>query len=534
MMIMNLKQMLEETAKQYTGKTAIVFGESKISYAELDEASNKVANALLKMGVSKGDRVATLLANSLEFVAVYFGIIKAGGIAVPLDIRYKIEELTSLFGSCQPKVLIAESELLEPLLPVLSHFDYINHVIEVGSGHEGQFLSYQEVMASSSPQKIEVALAPDNIGTISYTGGPTNHPRGVALSHYSLVTEAIISADGFEQTDGDILMLFALPMYHMFGLGSALLGSVYKGSTVVIVPGTGRSITSFLDTVEKEKGTIYLGVPYIYALAINVAEREGIKNDLSSIRLWGSGGATLTTEIIQQFKHYYGDNILDIWGLTEAVSHVTCQPLDGSGRPGASGRALPGWEIKAVDDNDNELPPNQPGEIIVRGPIMQGYYNNSKATAEVIKNGWLHTGDLGRVDEDGYLFLSGMKKDMIILKGQNVYPSDIEEVLCSYYKVARAVVVGIPDKLRGEIVGAIVKLKSRFTATEQEIRSFCQERLADYKLPKKIIFTKSLLKNATAKIGKKKLEDYFPDLSSLFQSSSREEGESWHHTTFKT
>ncbi len=523
---MNLKLILEETVNRYAGKTAIVLGERRVSYAELNETSNKVANALLKMGVGKGDRVATLLSNSPEFVTVYFGIIKAGGIAVPLDIRYKIEELTSLFGSCQPRVLVAESDLLGPLVPVLSRFDSIKHIIDLDSKYEGQFPSYREIMDTSSSQRVEVALAPDDIGTISYTGGPTNRPRGVTLSHHNLVSEAIISADGFQQTDRDNVMLFALPMYHMFGLGSALLTSVYKGSTVVIVPGTGRSITSFLETIERERGTIYLGVPYIYALAINIAEREGVNYDLSSIRLWCSGGATLTTEIIQQFKQYYGADIIDIWGLTEAVSHVTYHPVDGMRKLGASGKALLGWEIKAVDDNGSELPPNQPGEIIVRGPIMQGYYNNPQATAEAIKNGWLYTGDIGSIDEDGYLFLSGMKKDMIILKGQNVYPSDIEEVLCSYYKVAKAVVVGIPDKLRGEIVGAIIKLKRRFTATEQEIRSFCQERLADYKLPKKIIFTKSLLKSATAGMGKKKLEDYFSDLSSLFPPLSQGKGES--------
>jgi len=513
---MNLKMMLEETVNQYAKKAAIVLGERRVSYAELDEASNKVANALLKMGVRKGDRVATLLTNSPEFVAVYFGIIKTGGIAVPLDVRYKVGELISLFGSCQPRVLVAESDLLEPIIPVLSRFDSVEHVIDLGSRYEGQFLSYREIMATSSSQMVEVTLEPDDIGTISYTGGPTNHPRGAVLSHYSLVTEAIISGDGFRQTDSDIVMLFALPMYHMFGLASVLLTSVYKGSTVVIVPGTGRSITSFLEAIERERGTIYLGVPYIYALAINVAEREGMKHDVSSIRLWCSGGATLTTEIIQQFKQHYGADILDIWGLTEVVSHVTYHPIGGVRKLGSSGKALPGWEIKAVDDDGNELPPNQTGEIIVGGPIMQGYYNNPQATAEVIKNGWLYTGDLGSIDEDGYLFLSGMKKDMIILKGQNIYPLDIEEVLCSYYKVAKAVVVGIPDKLRGEIVGAIIKLKRKFTATEQEIRSFCQTRLADYKLPKRIIFTKSLLKSAAAKIGKKKLEDYLPHLSHLF------------------
>jgi len=477
--------MLEKTANKYAGKTAIVMGERRLSYAELDEASNKFANALIKMGVRKGDRVAILSANSPEFVTTYFGVIKAGGIAVPLDIRYKVAELASLFGSCQPKVVVAESDLLEPLVSALSRFDSVEHIIDLGS-------SYQEIMATSSAQKVEVALEPDDIATVSYTGGPANRPRGAALSHGSLIMEAIISASGFQQTDKDIAMLFALPMYHMFGLASVLLTVVNKGSTVVVVPGTGISVGSFMEAIEREKGTIYMGVPYIYALAVNIAEREGIKNDLSSLRLFGSGGAPLSIDVFQQFKQHYGSTIADVWGLTEAVSHVTCPPLDGTGKLGASGKALPGWEIKAVDNNGNELPTNQPGEIIVRGPIMKGYYNNPQATNETIKDGWLHTGDIGRIDEDGYLFLSGRKKNIIILKGQNIYPSDIEEVLCTHPKVAGAAVAGIPDRLRGEIVGAAIRLKEGEVATEQEIRQFCQERMADYKLPRKIIFTDSL------------------------------------------
>ncbi len=482
---MNLRLMLEQTVNKYPNKTAIVMGERRLSYAELDEASNKVANALIKMGVRKGDRVVILSPNSPEFVTTYFGVIKAGGIAVPLDIRYKVEELVSLFDSCQPKVLVAESGLLEPLVSALSRFGSVEHIIDLGS-------SYQEIMATSSAQKVEVALEPGDIATISYTGGPANRPRGAALSHGSLIIEAIISASGFQQTDKDIAMLFALPMYHMFGLASILLTSVNKGSTVVIVPGTGISVGSFMEAIERERGTIYMGVPYIYALAVNIAEREGIKSDLSSLRLFGSGGAPLPNDVFQQFKQYYGSTIADVWGLTEAVSHVTCPPLDGTGKLGASGRALPGWEIKAVDDNGNELPPNQAGEIIVRGPIMEGYYNNPQATAETIKDGWLYTGDIGRIDEDGYLFLSGRKKNIIILKGQNIYPSDIEEVLCTHPKVAGAVVVGIPDRLRGEIVSAAISLKEGEVATEQEIRQFCQKRMADYKLPRKIIFTNSL------------------------------------------
>ena len=489
---MNLRLMLEQTVNKYAGKTAMVMGERRVSYAELDEASNKVANALIKMGIRKGDRVVILSPNSPEFVTTYFGVIKAGGIAVPLDIRYKVEELASLFDSCQPKVVVAESDLLEPLVSALSRFDSVEHIIDLGSGYEGQFLGYQEIMATSSARKVEVALEPDDIATISYTGGPANRPRGAALSHRNLIMEAIISAAGFQQTDKDIVMLYALPMYHMFGLASVLLTAVNKGSTVVMVPGTGISIGSFMEAIEREKGTIYMGVPYIYALAVNIAEREGIKNDLSSLRLFGSGGAPLSIDVFQQFKQHYGATIADVWGLTEAVSHVTCPPLDGTGKLGASGKALPGWEIKAVDDNGNELPTNQPGEIIVRGPIMEGYYNNPQATNETIKEGWLHTGDIGRIDEDGYLFLSGRKKNIIILKGQNIYPSDIEEVLCTHPKVAGAIVVGIPDRLRGEIVSATIRLKEGEVATEQEIKQFCQERMADYKLPRRIIFTNSL------------------------------------------
>jgi len=499
--------MLEETVNQYSERSAIVSGERRVSYSELDENSNKIANALMNIGIRKGDRVATLLTNSPEFVAVYFGIIKAGAIAVPLDVEYKVGELQSLFGNCQPRVLVAESSTLEPLIPALSRFNSLEHVIVRGYRKEGKFLSYEEIMADGSAERVEVALEPDDLATISYTGGPTNHPRGVALSHRSIVTFTTLSGDGFQQSDRDIVLLFALPLYHMFALASILLTSVNRGSTVVIVPGTGRSIDSFLEAIEREKGTIYMGVPYIYALAINVAMRNGIKSDVSSLRLCCSGGAPITPEIIQRFKQYYGQDILDVWGLTEAVSHVTCQPMNTIGKPGSSGKALAGFEIRVVDNNGEELLPNEPGEIIVRGPMMTGYYNNPQATAKAKKDGWLYTGDIGRIDEDGYLFLSGRKKDMIILKGQNIYPADIEEVLSTHPKVAEAVVTGMPDKLRSEVVGAAIKLKKGEMVTQQEIRRFCQERMATYKLPKHIVFADSLCEGGAA-ISRKDLRDY--------------------------
>ena len=486
--MVTLKSMLEKTANQYGGKTAIVMGDRRVSYAELDAASNKVANALIKMGVSKGDHVAMMLPNSPEFASIYFGIIKAGSIAVPLDVRYKVNELASLFSSCKPKMIFTESPFLEPLVSALSRFKSIEHVIDVSPVPESQFLSYREIMEKGSPQKVRMEIAPDDIGTINYTSGPISHPRGSVFSHRDLCASAIASGNVFQQTEKDTVMSFALPMYHMYGLAIVLLASMSKGSTLIIVQGTGISINSLMEAIDREKGTILLGVPYIYALAVKLAEQEGIKSDLSSLRLCGCGGAPLSIDLIHQFKKYYGLTIIDIWGLNEAVAQVTFQPIDGTGKPGASGKAMPGWEIKIVDDNGNELPANQPGEIIVSGPMMKEYYNNPQATAETIKNGWLHTGDIGKIDKNGYLFITGRKKRMIILKGQNIYPDDIERILQTHPKIAEVKIVGIPDKLRGEIVRADIRLQEGEKATEQEVRHFCQEHMADYKTPKQIIF----------------------------------------------
>jgi len=513
---MSLKLMLEEEVARYERKAAIVSGDRRLSFADLDEASNKVANALIGMGVNRGERVAMLLSNSPEFVTIFFGIVKIGAVAVPLDTKYKVDELSSLFNDCLPKILVAESPALEPLIPVLSKFKSIRQVIDLSSKDEGQFLSYREIMASNSPHRIEVELEPDDMALIAYTSGPSFNPRGVVLSHHSLVTEAAISSNGFQQTDKDIMMLYSLPMHHVFGLVAALLASVYKGSTVVMVQGTGLSISSFIATTEREKGTIFLGVPYTFALAADLAEKEGIKNDLGSLRLCVSSGAPLSIDIIQRFKQQYGFVIIDCWGSTEAVCHVACMPINGTGKLGSIGKALPGWEVRVVDNDGQKLSPNQTGELIIKGPITQGYYHNQRATAEVIKDGWLYTGDIGRVDESGYLFITGRKKDMIIIKGQNVYTSDIESVLLTHPKVAEAAVLGIPDELRGEVVGAVVCLKKGKVATEQDIRRFCLEHIASYRVPKQVIFTDSLPRTAAGTIDKQSIRDLL-SIPSLFQ-----------------
>ena len=502
---MNLQRMLTEAAERYGQKKTIVCAERRLSFADIEESSNKVANALIESGLGNGDRVAMLLPNSPEFISVYFGVVKVGGIAVLLDSKYKVDELTAIFDNCQPKDMFAENSSLKPLVANLSRFESIKQVINLGSDYQGQFISYDEIVADSPGSKIEVDVKPDDIAHIAYTSGPSFYPKGVVMSHRCLTEETAISADGFEQTEDDVLMLYALPMHHAFGLVAILLASIYKGSRVVIVPGTGLSLGSCMEAIERERGTMFMGVPYIFALAIDMAEKTGIKNDLGSLRLCASAGAPLSATIIQRFKQFYGFDIIDFWGLTEATCHVTCPPIDGSAVPGSVGKALPGWEVKVVDDDGRELPVNQKGEVIVRGPIMKRYYNNPQATAAAIRDGWLYTGDFGKLDEEGNLFLLGRKKEMIIVKGQNIYPADVEKVLCSHPQVAEAAVVGIPDTLRGEKVRAVISLKSGESVTEQEILQFCREYLSDYKVPKQIIFIDSLPKTASGKILKQEL-----------------------------
>jgi long-chain acyl-CoA synthetase len=489
----DLRALLADTTRRCGGKTAIVMAGRQVTFAELEANANQVARALITMGVQKGDRVATIQNSNPEFVSIFFGIIKAGGIAVPLDARYVPDELDSLFNDCRPKVLVVEDPLLQSLAPAMDRFESIKHVITIDKEYEGQrFTSYQDILAKNSFQNTDVPLDPADIAIISYTGGPTLNPHGVALSHQSVCTEVVNSAATMAQTERDVMVEFALPMYHQFGLTAVLLASIYTGNKLVVVPGTGRSIDSFMEAVEQEKGTIYCGVPYIYSLMTNVARREGIKYDLSSVRLWVSGGAPLEPPVIRLFKQRCGFNIIDVYGQTETVCHITMMPGDGTGPTGSSGKPLPCWEIKIFDTEDKELPPGKEGEIVTRGPVMSSFYKKPEATARVMRNGWLHTGDTGSIDEEGFLYITGRTRRMLILKGQNIFPADIEAVLNTHPEIAEARVMGSIDPVRGETVKALVKLKPGATITEHEIRQYCQGRMADYKLPRDIEFVATM------------------------------------------
>jgi long-chain acyl-CoA synthetase len=497
--------MLGEVAQGCGQKTALISEQRRLSYTDLDEASNRLASALLKLGVGKGDRVAMLLANSPEFLVTFFGIVKIGAIAVLLDPKYKRDELICLFDDSQPKVLCTEGPTLEPLISALPRFKCIQRVIDLSGQLKGQFLSYDELLASGTPLGIKSEPEPDELAIIAYTSGPSFRPHGIMLTHQNIITETEISAEGFAQTDKDIVPLFALPLHHAAGLTIVALTTIFRGGTVVMIPGL--SLPVLLRTLEQEKVTLLIGVPFIFALLVRHAEEEGIKYDLSSLRLCGSGGSPLPVEVSQRFKQLYGRHIAQFWGLTETTAHITCQAVDGSGVLGSIGKPLRGCEVKIVDNEGRELSPNQTGELICRGPLMRGYYHNPKATAEVIKDGWLYTGDIGHIDSEGNIFITGRKKDLIIVKGQNIAPVDIECVLSCHPKVAEVAALSIPDEPRGEVVGVVIRLKAGATATESQIKRFCLEHLANYKVPKQVFFVDSMPKTNTGKIDKEALRE---------------------------
>jgi long-chain acyl-CoA synthetase len=501
----NLKTFLSTIAFKYGPKPAVICGDARLSYAELEQASNRAAHALKDLGIGPGDRVAFLLGNSPEFLIAFFGVVKIGAIAVPLDPKYKLTELISLLGDCRPKMLLTESPCLEAMLPFLpAKFPFIKRVVDFGGGKPG-VPSFAELLQHRSAARVRNEPKPGDLAVIAYTSGASFRPRGIMLTHQSICTESEISGEGFAQTEKDVVSVFALPLHHAAGLTIVGLTSLYRGSTLVMMPGI--TISSLLEGIEKHRVTLFIGVPFIFSMMNQHAENEGIKNDISSLRLCASGGSPLSVEVSRRFKELYGYHIAQFWGLTEITAHITIQAVDGSGIPGSIGNPLRGCEVEVVDRTGRILQRNRSGELICRGPLMKGYYNNPEATAEVMKNGWLYTGDIGHVDYDGNIFITGRKKDLIIPKGQNIAPDDIEFILLQSPKVAEAAVLGAPDDARGEVIVAVVRLKDGEAATESEMKRLCLDNLANFKIPKEFRFVDFPLAGPDSPVNKDALRE---------------------------
>ena len=489
-MSITLGSRLELTAKKYPSRTALSFEGRKISYRELDDLSSAFAGSLASLGVKRGGAVAILLNNSPEFAVAYFGIVKAGAAAVPLNTFLAAPEIEYILSDCGAKVLVTAPEFKDRTQAL----------------HGVKIISASELASPSHLAGEGGAFAPgegDLPAAILYTSGTTGKPKGVVLTHENLLSNADACVKMFKVTRKDRFLLF-LPMFHAFSFMVCLLLPVTIGARVIIL----RSVKPFSNVIKAVvfgRASFFIAIPPVYNL-LSMKRFPRLILRLLPLRICVSGAAPLSKDTLARWDKNYPIPLLEGYGLTEASPVVSCNPLDGVRKPGSVGLPLPGMETRILSEDGSDLPRGQVGEIAVRGPnVMKGYLNAPEATAETLKDGWLHTGDLGYIDGDGYIFIVDRKKDLIISHGMNIYPREIEEALYAHPAVRQAAVVGVTDEGRGEVPKAYVSLHEGSAATEKELKLFLKGRLALYKLPRHVVFMDALPTNAAGKILKKEL-----------------------------
>jgi len=492
---MPLDQILSKSAENFGEKAAIVWNDKEYSFKDLDSMSNKFAHALLEKGLTKGDRVCIFMQNSPEFVVSHFGIIKAGCITVPLNVMYRKRELVHMVNDSGATVMVTSEGNLPYVLEVRNDLKSLREIIVTSSNVPEGCLSFYRLLENGVDKPTDVRNADDDVAVICYTSGTTGSAKGAMITHSNFISNISTLSQLWELTDRDKLMM-ALPMFHVHGLGIAVHGMVYCGYTMVLLERFDAK--KVMEGIEKYKCTVFMGVPTMY---IKLLELDDCKYDLSSMRLWTVGSAPMPVDAMEKFKERYGFELLERYGMTETAVVIASNPLKGKRKPGSVGLPIPGVEVKIVDDEDNPLPVNEVGEIVVRGPnVMKGYWNRPQETEEAFRNGWFHTGDLGKIDEEGYLHIVGRKKEMIISGGFKVFPREVEEVLHTHPKVKEVAVVGIPDPVRGESVKAYIVLKDGTTATEKELDEYCRNNLAAFKVPRIYEFVSSIPRTPSGKI----------------------------------
>ena len=493
---MNIKQTLQKTAGEVPHKEAIVLDTYRITYKGLDEASNKVANSLLKTGMKKGTHVAILMSHSPEWVINYFGVIKGGGVAVLLNTALKTPELEILLRDSDSEILLTEQDFSQMLSSVLPGIPLLKDVIDADTD------SYAKVIAKSPPVPPSIALNDRDDATIFYTSGVLGKQKGVVHTHASVMgTPPIVNA-GIQRKREDIVMDL-VPFSYLYGLFEVLFGSIIAGSTVVLIPNfTTRAV---LETVEREKVTIISGVPAMFNALAMVRDEILTRYDLSSLRLAVSAGAKSFPKLMETLEDKFGLSLYEVYGLTE-VSAVSISTFENR-KLGTVGKPI--CSLRVLNDDGQEVPPGEIGEAVFNAPwAMKGYYKAPELTAQVLKDGWFYTGDFVKMDSEGYLEYIEKKSFIIVTpSGLNISPSEVEFVLLSHPSVAEAVYVGINDGYGGQIPTAFVVLKEGQQTTLEELSDICYQNLADFKLPKRIEFVDSIPKTSSGKISRKKLRE---------------------------
>lgn len=493
---MTVRQALEDIAARIPEKDAVVLGGRRITYGALDEIANRVADALRQMGMKKGDHVGVLLPHSPEWVINYFGVVKGGGVAVLLNPALKMAELDSLLRNADTRILITEKAFSQSFSPVLSVIPSLEQIVEIDSD------AYARLVEHSSPAAPDIDVTADDIATIIYTSGVVGRQKGVVHTHGSLMgTPPVVSA-GIQRRQDDVI-IDLVRFSHLFGLCEVLLGSVITGSTIVLVPEfTPRAV---LDAVEKYRGTIMFGVPAMYNALAMVRTEVLCGYDFSSLRIAVTAGAKSFPELMKALEEKLGLALYEVYGLTE-VSAVSISTFKNR-RLGTVGKPICG--IRIVDDNGDAVLSGEIGEAVFSAPwVMKGYYKAPELTAQVLRDGWFYTGDLVRMDEEGYLEYVEKKSFIVVTSsGLKIGPSEVEFVLLRHASVAEAAYIGIEDGGGEQIPTAFVVLKEGRQASAEELSDLCCRELADFKLPKRIEFVDAIPKTSSGKIDRKSLKE---------------------------
>ena len=504
---MNIAHYVERGHRLLPNKIALIFEDKSFTYKQLDELAGQVANGLKGLGVKKDDRVALFLPNIPEFVISYLGILKIGAVAVSVNVMLKTAEVSYILNDCAAKVIITtesqSEQISEADLPELEHI-----LIAEGKANKGTTLTQLLANTSSEAPALEMdRYAP---ACILYTSGTTGFPKGAILTHGNVIANSYAANRCYRLSSSDRLLLY-LPLFHCFGQ-NAILNTGFSACATIILYRR-FDLDKVLENLTEYQATMFFGVPTVF---IKILNKDISADRLKGIRYYFSAAAPMPIEIAQKWHEKYGDFIHEGYGLTETSPFATYNN-DLNYKLGSIGTPIDNVEIQIVDSYGHQVQPGELGEIMVRGPnVMLGYWNRPLETAAVIKNGWFHTGDIGRMDEDGFYYIVDRLKDMINLSGFKVYPTEVENIIYQHPAVAEVAVYGIPDPIKGEIVKANIVLKAGQVITEAQIKEFCSPMIATYKIPQAINFVSGIPKNPSGKVLKMLLrQESTPNISPI-------------------
>lgn len=498
-----LGEVLPAAARRFGKKTALVSGSRFFSYDGLNELAGRLANALRGLGVEGGDRVTLYSQNGWEWVVAYYAVARLGAVINPINVMLTPEEVLYVVKDCGAKAVLASQDKGDALLG-LRRESPLELVILFGDRRRAGAHSMDELLAQARPECPATRVGLDTVSTIAYTSGTTGHPKGAVLTHRNVVLNSGLTATMHVRHASDTVVT-ALPAAHVYG-NVIMNGAFLCGMTLVLLSRFDEH--DVLEAIETYRASLFEGVPTMYLYLLKSAELD--KHSLASLTRCTVGGQTMAVNKMQEVEDRFGCPLLELWGMTEIAGLGTTHPLYGPNRHGSIGVPLPYVQCRIADpaDSSRNLPSGEVGELMVRGPIvMRGYYGNDAATAATIDpDGWLHSGDLARTDDCGYIYIVDRKKDMILTGGYNIYPAEVERVISSHPSVSMVAVGSRPDELKGEVAWAYVVLKDGAVADPGAILAYCRERLAAYKVPRAVRFVPDLPKTSTGKILRRQLK----------------------------